>query len=442
MAPDGGLPLRGGLVLAGLISAVAVAGAAEWIVDDDGPADFQTIQEAILAAYVRSGDTLTVRPGIYRENLYLLSKDLVVRSERGAFVTVIDGGAAGSVVMLENRGAATRIEGFTIRNGRDQTGGGVWIFGGGPVVTRNIIEGNSAIGGSLGYAYGGGVEIYSSAATITYNVIRGNTALDGGAGIDVYYAGPGTPGTCCPLLDHNTIVDNVATGAAGIGGGILSFASAPLLRASIVAGNRAASGGGLAVPRVAGFNDSPTLEYDLFHANLPDDAQGASIRESNRVADPRLGPGPGIELWPRSDSPAVDYDPAAAVAADLAGRWDPVDGDYDGAARRDAGALESPGEITGLVAASAAAGGALLTWDGSINAAATFNVYGLDEDPFRIGGGVCLAAGLAVTSWEDPGPPPGRVRYYLVTGRDVVEGSRGTRSDGTPRPAQPACPLP
>jgi len=428
--------------LAGLILAVALAGAADWTVDDDGPADFTTLWQAVQAAYVVSGDTVIVRPGTYQENLFLVSKDLVIRSDQGPFVTILDGGQSGSVVMLQGRSSATRIEGFTIRNGRDQTGGGVWIYGGAPVVTRNIIEGNSAVGGALGYGYGGGVEIYSSAPTITYNVIRGNSALDGGGGVDIYYAGPSTAGTCCPVLDHNTIVDNLVGGAAGTGGGILSFASEPAIRASIVAGNRASEGGGIAVPRVAGVNDSPVLDYDLFHANTPDDALGISIRGSNLVADPRLGPGPGIGLWPRSDSPAIDFDPVAAVAADLAGRWDPVDGDYDGAARRDAGALEGSGEITGLGAQAAATGGVLLEWDGSINPQATFNVYALDDDPFRTGGGVCLAPGLAVTSYQDSGPPPGRVRFYLVTGRDVVEGSRGTRSDGTPRPDQPACPSP
>jgi len=41
-----------------------------WIVDDDGPADFHTIQEAINAA--NPGDTIFVKAGIYYDIRYLL----------------------------------------------------------------------------------------------------------------------------------------------------------------------------------------------------------------------------------------------------------------------------------------------------------------------------------------------------------------------------------
>ena len=107
-----------------------------WTVDDDGPASFRTIQQAINAAYVHSGDTILVRAGIYRETVSLSSKDLVIRSEKGAFRTILDAGRSGSAISLVNRSGATRIEGFTIRNGSDQTGGGVWVLGGAPVITR------------------------------------------------------------------------------------------------------------------------------------------------------------------------------------------------------------------------------------------------------------------------------------------------------------------
>ena len=104
--------------------------AAEWIVDDDGPASFRTIQQAIDAVYVHSGDTILVRAGTYRETVYLSGKDLVIRSERGPLRTTLDAGRSGSAISLVNRSGATRIEGFTIRNGSDQTGGGVWVLGG------------------------------------------------------------------------------------------------------------------------------------------------------------------------------------------------------------------------------------------------------------------------------------------------------------------------
>jgi hypothetical protein len=430
------------IVVAALLAGPAALLAAQWIVDDDGPADFRSVQAAINAPYVVSGDAVLVRPGFYPGNVVLTGKDLAIVSERGPFVTVLDGLDSGSVVSLLDRTEATRIEGFTIRNGRDQTGGGVWIAGGAPVVTRNVIEGNSAVGGFLGYGYGGGVEIVESAATVTYNVIRGNRALDGGGGIDVYYSGPSTPGTCCPLLAHNTITGNVVTAPGGLGGGVLAFAAEPDLVDSILAGNAAPGGGGLAVVRVQGNTDQPAVEVNLFFANTPDDSGAFRLPSSNRHADPRLGQGVWIDAWPGSDSPALDAAGGAAGIADLAGRAASQDGTLDAVARPDIGALEGIGEVTGLRLAADAAGAILLAWDGSINGAVRFNVYAADGDPFRTGGGICAAAGLAAPAWTDASGPvgPGAVRYYLVTGEDVVEGGRGLRSDGTERPAASACP--
>ena len=55
-------------------------------------------------------------------------------------------------------------------------------------------------------------------------------------------------------------------------------------------------------------------------------------------------------------------------------------------------------------------------------------------------GGFCLAAALPSPGFVDGAvPAPGRVRFYLVTAQAVVEGSRGLRSDGTPRPQAPSC---
>lgn len=436
------------VLLAGAAAFLAAAGgfAAQWVVDDDGPADFRTPQAAHDAAYVVSGDLLLVRPGVYYGNLYLHAKDLDVRSETGPLTTVLDAQGAGSVVLLEGRTAATRIEGFTIRGGRDQTGGGVWIYGGAPVVTRNIIEGNNAAGGFLGYGYGGGIEIFGAAPVITDNVIRGNTALDGGGGIDVYYSGPGTPGTCCPLIARNTLVENRVTAATGVGGGILSFASQPRITSSILAGNSAAAGGGFYAYRPQGNGDEPEATANIVHGNLPDDAAsngGWRLSAANPRVDPRLGPGPGIGLHPRSDSPALEAaEPSLPAGADLLGVA-PADGDLDGLPLVDIGALENRSEITELRATHdpLVPAAAVLSWDGSIDPTVLFNLYADDDGPFRDDGGLCLAPALDALEFRDLFvPSPGRARFYVVTGRGAVEGSRGFRSDGSARPSAPACP--
>ena len=430
------------LALALLLS-LSQARAVQWIVDDDGPADFRTLQAAVDSYYVHSGDVILVRPGYYPGNVVVSAKDLVIRSEQGPLVTILDALDSGSVVSLQNRTSAMRIEGFTIRGGRDQTGGGIWIFGGGPVITRNIIEGNEAVGGFLGYGYGGGIEIYSSAAVVTRNLIRGNRALDGGGGIDVYYAGPSTAGTCCPVIAQNTIEDNLVTAATGIGGGILVSASKPWISSSILRGNTAASGGGLYVEKLQGTSDMPDVSASILHANVPDtSASNVNWRlpSSNVEADPLLGEDPWPGPKPRSGSPALDLaEPGLPNGADLFG-WPAFDSDLDGTARGDAGAVENRGEISGLHVDAGAGGAAAITWDDALLSTVHFHLY-VSGTAFRADGGTCLAGSLVAPAWQDAALlAPGEARFYLVAGHGSIEGSRGFHPDGSNVPSLPACP--
>ncbi len=432
----------GALVLT-LLLALSPAWCVQWIVDDDGPADFRSLQAAVDAYYVHSGDVLLVRPGYYPGNVVINSKDLVIRSEAGPLVTILDAMDSGSVVSLQNRTAAMRIEGFTIRGGRDQTGGGLWIYGGGPLITRNIIEGNEAVGGFLGYGYGGGIEIYASAAVVTRNLIRGNRALDGGGGIDIYYAGPSTPGSCCPLIAQNTIEDNLVTSPTGIGGAILVSASQPWISSSILTNNSAASGGGVYVEKIQGTNDLPAVSANILHANLPD-ASASNVNwrlpSSNLMADPMISDDPWPGPRPRSGSPALDVAEAGLPqGADLFG-WTHADSDLDGTVRGDAGAVENRGEISGLDVSQGPAGAAAITWDGALLPSVHFHLY-VSVSGFKSDGGACLAGFLTSPAWQDTDPlPPGQARFYLVAGHGLVEGSRGFHSDGSAVSSVPVCP--
>ena len=92
--------------------------AATWIVDDDGPADFDNIQNAISIA--SAGDTVLVEPGIYTRSLTnnfvmdLLGKPITVRATGSPDATIIDGeGLCTNVVVCSSgEDSGTRIEGF------------------------------------------------------------------------------------------------------------------------------------------------------------------------------------------------------------------------------------------------------------------------------------------------------------------------------------------
>jgi len=87
-----------------------------WIVDDDGSADFHTIQEAINAA--NPGDTIFVKAGTYYENL-VVNKTLSFFGE-DKNMTIIDaqGSANGITITTDN----VTINNFTIQNSKDYYG--------------------------------------------------------------------------------------------------------------------------------------------------------------------------------------------------------------------------------------------------------------------------------------------------------------------------------
>jgi parallel beta-helix repeat protein len=100
-----------------------------WIVDDDGPADFNTIRDAVDAA--SSGDTIFVKNGTYYESVFM-DKSLTLIGE-DKYATIIDGGHEQSVISLVSPNIT--ISGFTLKNGMD--GIGVWSQG--DNVSENIV---------------------------------------------------------------------------------------------------------------------------------------------------------------------------------------------------------------------------------------------------------------------------------------------------------------
>ena len=91
-----------------------------WIVNDDGPADFHTIQEAINAASDK--DTIFVHSGTYYEHVVVNKTVSLVGENRNT--TVIDGNGTFWKVMKVTADNAS-VMGFTVKN---SSGFGIWIW--------------------------------------------------------------------------------------------------------------------------------------------------------------------------------------------------------------------------------------------------------------------------------------------------------------------------
>lgn len=150
----------------------------------------QSIQKAIDAAPC-TGAILCVAPGTYKGLINFHGKPINLVSSGGPGVTFLDGGGTGPVVTFATaEGKDSILDGFTIRNGRAITGGGVSINGASPTVRNSILSNNAATGN---YARGGGMWVTGAQASpaITCTQFLGNTAdYSGGGLMSSYSANP------------------------------------------------------------------------------------------------------------------------------------------------------------------------------------------------------------------------------------------------------------
>ena len=214
------------------------------------PADFPTIQEGINNAV--DGDTVRVADGTYtgesNRDIDFLGKAIVVRSENGPKVTVID--CEGSeddphrgFYFQSDETNLSIVEGFTIMNGCTSiSGGGICCEYSSPTIQKCVIIGNtaSAAGGGIclhsssavindcfimqnqSYRFsGGGIWCYGMKPIIHNCVISHNHTEYSGGGIDCH--SDAVISDC--LITYNTSVDTVDGG----GGGIHVYSSNPII---------------------------------------------------------------------------------------------------------------------------------------------------------------------------------------------------------------------
>lgn len=229
-------------ILAALCAAPAAASAGTIRV----PADQATIQAGIDAA--SAGDTVLVAPGTYsgagNRNLDFGGVDIVLTSEGGPAVTIIDGnsefdGLANGFIFRNGETSASVVENITIRNcwapahpTYGNSGGGMLTIGASPTVSFVTFVDNSANGGS-----GAGIACIDGASPlITFCAFTGGYTNNYGSAV------------FCTQGSSPTIVDCRADGNAG-NGAIAVVDSGPTIQATRIRGNQGVdSRGGSGTP--------------------------------------------------------------------------------------------------------------------------------------------------------------------------------------------------
>jgi len=190
-----------------------------WIVDDDGPADFHTIQEAINAG--GDGDTVFVRDGTYYEHIVVNKTLTLIGEDRNS--TIVDGTSNGEImyVWADN----VTISNFTLQNAGFGTYGAVAVrslFANAQICNNTLIDNrhgvavesgaiNVTVSGNLIYnkqpSYADGVRLFSSETTVADNMVVNEST---GIGLDWAYDN---------VISNNTVVNSYI----GIGAGNPSY---------------------------------------------------------------------------------------------------------------------------------------------------------------------------------------------------------------------------
>lgn len=194
-------------VWVGPVSLVAGAdGPVAWTVDDNGPANFSRIQDAVNDA--SGGDTIFVHNGTYHENV-VVNKSLSIAGESVDF-TVVEGFQNDSVVTIVANGVS--FSGFTVRkSGSNVSDSGVRLdHSNGCVISNNRImdnrygvsvyfsSGNTVVNNSLVSNGFYGVSFFVSSDG---NVVSGNS-------ISGSYAGVFFLSSSQNVVSNNLITDN------------------------------------------------------------------------------------------------------------------------------------------------------------------------------------------------------------------------------------------
>ena len=331
------------LITASILALCTACTADVLVVDDDGPADFDTVAAALEAASV--GDTVLVRAGTYREHGLLPIAGITIEGEvdaQGLPATILDG--EGQVVMqftthigeqavvrnlrVTSTGslafqffhASPTLVNCTFTNcGRSDAedftlGGAMYNLNGGPMlIDCRFIDNFGGQGGAFATwesgpgdrnqpyflrctfrgntgRWGGAMSNMRSNPTLVECVFEDNTALMGGGAI--YNEGFDAPDFWIsrPIIESCLFIGNSTPGA---GGAILNQGSSEsTLTDCRISGNSAATGGGI-------MNDGDSfavLGTTIACDNLPEQIMGAWNDEGGNWVGADCPPPPSADL--------------------------------------------------------------------------------------------------------------------------------------------------
>lgn len=303
------------LVAVALVALVAVAPAAA--ATHYVPGTFATIQGAMNAAH--SGDVINVSAGTYYENVAMKAGVQLIGS--GPDASVIDGSGLYTTVSIPvGATTSTRIEGFTIRNGNNLTGGGIRVQAGSSPTISNcrIEENNASVRGGGIYIdnmcepvvefcvirdnqadEGGGIYVQTSNPTIRWNVICHNHADILGGGIHIAYANTA-------IVENNTIVGN--TVGMSYGSGLSMASSFVTIRNNIIAFN---TGG----PGCKNDGCQVSSDCNLYYGNPAGDTQNLTLGPHDQILDPQFCDVESCDLTLNGSSPAADNPNCGLIGA-------------------------------------------------------------------------------------------------------------------------------
>ena len=227
-----------------------------------GDGTYSTIQAAIDAAYAATPKkNVSVAAGTYYvpAGTAINMKDGVSLIGAGSDVCILVGASGQAVIICNNIGITTTIEGFTITHISGEGGRGIYCGNSSLIIRNNVIIGNSAA------SEGGGIccKDYSS-PSIYNNTISNNTTALGGGGIYCY-------NHSSPSIDNNIITSN--TSPKGGGGISCVYFSSPTITYNRIEENKALSGSNLWEQGGGGilcFNTSATIANNIIKGNSAD----------------------------------------------------------------------------------------------------------------------------------------------------------------------------